>query len=96
LALLVFLIPGVNLTVFFVANGYLLGREYFEFAAMRHLPINEAKALRRKNGMTVFVGGLIIAGVMAIPLVNLLTPLFATAFMVHIYKRQIDHSSANR
>jgi CysZ protein len=37
-ALLLLLIPGVNLIAFFVANGYLLGREYFELAAMRYRP----------------------------------------------------------
>ena len=30
---------------------------------------------------------LMIAGLLAIPIANLLTPLFATAFMVHVYKR---------
>ena len=34
-ALLLFFIPGVNIGVFFVANAYLLGREYFELAAGR-------------------------------------------------------------
>ena len=35
LALVLLLVPGVNLVAFFVVNGYLLGREFFEFAAMR-------------------------------------------------------------
>jgi uncharacterized protein involved in cysteine biosynthesis len=35
----------------------------------------------------VFVGGLFIAGFVAIPIVNLATPLFGTAFMVHMHKR---------
>ena len=35
LALLLLLVPGVNLIAFFIVNGYLLGREFFEFAAMR-------------------------------------------------------------
>ena len=36
-ALFLLLIPGVNLIAFYLGNGYLLGREYFELAAMRHL-----------------------------------------------------------
>jgi CysZ protein len=30
---------------------------------------------------------LVMAAFVAIPIVNLLAPLFATAFMVHVYKR---------
>ena len=46
IALLLLLVPGVNIAAFFVVNGYLLGREFFEFAAMRHRSPDEAKALR--------------------------------------------------
>lgn len=87
LVLVLLLLPGVNLIAFFLANGYLLGREYFEFAAMRFLQPADAKRLRRENGTTVFLAGLIISGVLAVPILNLVTPLFATAFMVRVYKR---------
>jgi len=86
-ALLLLLVPGVNLVAFLAANGYLLGREYFELVALRHLPAKEAKRLREANRLQVFLGGLLIAALLAVPLVNLLTPLFATAFMVHLFKR---------
>ncbi|MCO5160875.1 MAG: sulfate transporter family protein [Mesorhizobium sp.] len=85
-ALFLLLIPGVNVAAFFVVNGYLLGREYFEFAAMRFRPEADAKTLRRRNGATVFLAGLVIAGFLAIPLLNLATPLFAAAMMVHLHK----------
>lgn len=85
--LILLLLPGINLIAFYIANGYLLGREYFELVAMRHHPINEAKALRRRHRFKVFLSGLVIAGLVSIPLVNLLAPLFATAFMTHQYKR---------
>ncbi len=86
IALLMLLIPGINFIAFFVVNGYLLGREFFEFAAMRFQPEDEAKALRARNATTVFLAGLVIAAFMAIPLLNLLTPLFAAAMMVHLHK----------
>lgn len=86
LALLMLLIPGVNLIAFFIVNGYLLGREFFEFAAMRFRGEEGAKAFREKHRITVFLGGLVIAAFLAIPLVNLLTPLFAAAMMVHLHK----------
>ena len=85
-ALLLLLVPGVNLVAFYIGNGYLLGREYFELAAMRHIAPAEARRLRKANRLTVFLSGLIIAGLASVPILNLVTPLFATAFMVRIYK----------
>jgi CysZ protein len=85
-ALLLLLVPGINIAAFFIVNGYLLGREFFEFAAMRFRSEAEAKALRRKFAGTVFLAGLVIAAFLAVPLLNLLTPLFAAAMMVHLHK----------
>lgn len=85
-ALMLLLVPGINIAAFFVVNGYLLGREFFEFAAMRFRPEDEARALRRKYAGTVFLAGLIIAAFLAVPLLNLVTPLFAAAMMVHLHK----------
>ncbi len=87
LVLVLLLLPGINLVAFFLANGYLLGREYFEFAAMRFHSPTEARRLRRENGTAVFLAGLIVAGVLAVPILNLVAPLFATALMVRVYKR---------
>ncbi len=86
-ALFLLLIPGINLVAFFVVNGYLLGREFFEFAATRFMPVQEAKRLRKARSGTVFMGGLVIAGVLAVPILNLITPIFATIFMMHLFKR---------
>lgn len=86
-ALVLLLVPGINLVAFFVGNGYLLGREFFEAAARRFYAREDARALRQANGGRVFLGGLVIALFMAIPILNLLTPMFATAFMVHVFKR---------
>jgi len=81
------LFAGIGLVIMFVAAGYLLGREYFLLAAMRFRSPDEAKALRREERVAVFMSGLLIAAFVAIPVVNLATPLFATAVMVHMYKR---------
>ncbi|WP_373456187.1 sulfate transporter family protein [Pseudovibrio sp. Alg231-02] len=85
-ALMLFFIPGIGQIAFLLVNGYLLGREYFEFVAMRFMSPQEAKAFRKSQGGTVFAAGLIVAFVLAIPIVNLITPLFATIFMVHVFK----------
>jgi CysZ protein len=81
------LFAGFGAVIFFLATAYILGREYFELAAMRFRPPAEAKILRKRNGMTVYVGGLFIAAFVMVPLVNLATPLFAMALMVHLHKR---------
>jgi CysZ protein len=78
---------GAGFLVFFLATAWLLGREYFELAAMRFRPPEEAKAMRRDNAATIFTAGLIIAAFVSIPIVNLATPLFGMAFMVHMHKR---------
>ncbi len=86
-ALPLVLFLGFGFLIFFVANGYLLGREYFEMAALRFTDRQSAAALRQRHGGRIFMAGLLIAGFMAVPLLNILTPLFATAFMVHMHKR---------
>jgi len=86
LALLLVLLPGINMMIFFLLNGFLLGREFFQFAAMRFASEDEVRALRKANEGVIFLGGMIIAGFMAIPLLNLATPIFAAALMVHVHK----------
>jgi len=81
------LLAGAGALIFFFATAYLQGRQYFELAAMRFHSPAEAKALRKHHGGTVFTAGMLIAAVVSIPIVNLVTPLFGTAFMVHLYKR---------
>ena len=62
-------------------------REYFLLAAMRFRPPDEAKAMRRAHRAQMFLAGLLIALFVSIPIVNLATPLFAMAMMVHMHKR---------
>ncbi|WP_372426876.1 sulfate transporter family protein [Salinarimonas chemoclinalis] len=86
-ALALLLVPVVNLAAFFLANAYLLSREYFELAANRHHPRAEAVALRKRHRGRVFLAGAVIAGFLLIPIVNLATPLFGVALMTHLHKR---------
>jgi CysZ protein len=85
--LLWFVIPVLNFAVFFVANAYLLSREFFEMAAMRFRSPEEARQLRQQNAVSVFFSGLVIAAIVSVPVLNLITPVFATAFMVRRHKR---------
>ena len=87
IALPLVLFVGFGLLIFLFANAYLLGREYFELAALRFHDRGQVRALRRRHGTKIFAAGLTIAGLLAVPIVNLLAPLFATALMVHLHKR---------
>jgi CysZ protein len=78
---------GIGVIALFLANAYLLGRQYFEFAAMRFRSPHEAKAMRKANAPYLFLAGMAIALFVSIPVVNLATPIFAMAYMVHIHKR---------
>ncbi|MBV9559186.1 MAG: sulfate transporter family protein [Bradyrhizobium sp.] len=80
-------VAGAGFIAFFIATAWLLGKQYFEFAAMRFRPAPEAKLMRRDNAATVFTAGMLIAAFVSIPVVNLATPLFGMALMVHLHKR---------
>ncbi|MGE0006931.1 MAG: sulfate transporter family protein [Parvibaculaceae bacterium] len=93
LAVLPMLFFGVGAIALLVANAYLLSREYFEMAAMRHMPSEEAQLLRRENSTRIFAAGFIPAVLALVPFVNLAVPLFSTSYFVHIFKR-LKRSSA--
>ena len=80
-------LPGISEFLTLLVNGWLLGREYFELAALRHMSRASAVALRRKNGGALFLAGLLIATMTALPFVDLVAPLFGTVLMVHLFKR---------
>ncbi len=80
------LVPGVNFFVFLGLNGYLFGREYFEVVALRRLDPVTVRAMRARFAGRVFTGGVAVAGLFAVPIVNLVAPVIATAFMVHLFE----------
>ena len=97
LALPFYLIPLFGLVVFYVVNGYLLGREYFDMVAMRRLDPASARALRRGERGQVFAAGLIATIMLSIPVLNLIAPIVATAAMVHLFeampgRRRVIHA----
>lgn len=71
--------------VFFGANGWLLGREFFQMAARRHLDTEAATALRRRNGAQVTLLGVLIAVALVVPVVNIAVPLLAAAAFTHLF-----------
>ena len=87
LALPLYLVPLLNLFVFYLLNGYLLGREYFELVAARRFDAKGVRRLRRRYRGQVMLAGVAIAFLLTVPIVNLVTPVVATGFMLHVFER---------
>ena len=78
---------GTGTVVLLFVNGYLTGRTFFELAALRHVHARDAKALRRKHRVRLFLGGALISFLAMIPFVNFFVPLFGAAMMTHEYNK---------
>ena len=71
--------------LFYGANGWLLGREFFHMAARRHLPAEGADALRRDRRGAVTALGISIALLLTVPLLNIVVPVLAAAAYTHLF-----------
>lgn len=71
--------------IFYIVNGYLLGREYFHLVALRRLPKAEAVALRRANKGRIWFMGVAMAVPLSIPIVNLVVPFVGVAAYTHLF-----------
>jgi CysZ protein len=80
-------VPGVAEIATIVANGWLLGREFFELASLRHLSRQQSDVLRRRHGGKIFAAGLLISILTVIPVLDLIAPFFGSALMAHLFKR---------
>ena len=88
LALIAYIFAGPLAPIlFWVVNGYLLGREYFSLAAERRLPKDQARQLRRANGGKIWLAGILMAAPLSVPLVNLLIPVLGAATFTHLFHR---------
>jgi uncharacterized protein involved in cysteine biosynthesis len=86
LALILYLPAGpLAPLLFWAVNGYLLGREYFTLAAMRHLGRAGARDLRRRHGGTIWLAGALMAAPLSLPVVNLLVPVLGAATFTHLF-----------
>ena len=77
--------------LFLLLNSYLLGREYFELVATRHMPQAEAKQMRGRHRDKTFVMGGAITLLFVVPGLNLLAPIIGAAAMTHMF-----HALRNR
>ncbi len=88
LALNILLLPlllagPLYVIAFYGMNGYLLSREYFELVAARRYDALTVEAIRKSRQKKLWIAGVGLTFLMTIPLVNLVAPIIATAFMVH-------------
>nr|WP_221235316.1 EI24 domain-containing protein [Yoonia ponticola] len=88
LALFIYaMLPFMSFAIFYGLNGYLLGREYFQIAAMRRLGREGAKELRKQHKGQIWLAGCLMAVPLSIPLVNLVIPILGAATFTHLFHR---------
>lgn len=81
------IVPPAAVFIFWGMNGFLLGREYFQLAAMRRVGRDAAKALRKKHIWTIWIAGILMAIPLSVPLLNLLIPILGAATFTHLFHR---------
>lgn len=93
LALPFLIFPPLYFLIAYGVNGYLLGREYYEMPALRRLQRPVAKQFYAAHRGQFTLGGVLIAILSTIPFVNLIAPIIATAFMVHLFESVVKLES---
>lgn len=86
LLLLLWFVPPAYPIGYFVVNGFLLGREYFELVALRRLTPATARVLRRRHQNELLLTGVAFTFLLTLPVANLVIPILATAVMVHRFE----------
>jgi uncharacterized protein involved in cysteine biosynthesis len=81
------ILPFAAIPIFFALNGYLLGREYFQLAAMRRIGRDGARDLRRRHVAEIWIAGCLMAVPLTIPLINLFVPILGAATFTHLFHR---------
>jgi uncharacterized protein involved in cysteine biosynthesis len=82
-----YLLPGLNLVIYYGLNGYLVGREYFELIALRRMDRRAARLLWRWRRGSLLLAGVAIAFLLSLPFVNLVAPVIGAAFLLHLFER---------
>ena len=81
------ILPLLAPFVFWANNGYLMGREYFQMAAMRRMPRAQAQELFQRHQGSIWTAGILMAIPMSIPLVGLFIPILGAATFTHQFER---------
>ncbi|WP_135501193.1 EI24 domain-containing protein [Roseovarius aestuariivivens] len=73
--------------IFWGLNGYLLGMEYFQLAAMRRIGRKNAKTMRKANRGLIWAAGALMAIPLTVPVLNLVIPILGAATFTHIFHK---------
>jgi uncharacterized protein involved in cysteine biosynthesis len=73
--------------IFYIVNGFLLGREYFQLVAMRRIGPRAANRLRKAHRWEIWFAGILMAIPLSVPGLNLLVPLLGVATFTHVFHR---------
>lgn len=79
-------LPVLNILVFLLVNGILLGREFYDLVSLRRLAPADATELRKRHRGRLFADGVLIAGLLAIPFIGWTMAVIAAAIMVHEFE----------
>lgn len=89
-----YFVPFLNVLVFYVLNGILLSREYYELVSLRRVDLPQAVSIRQRHRPRLFADGVIITLLLSIPFIGWTMAVIATAMMVHEFetltKKQIQ------
>ncbi|WP_033923230.1 EI24 domain-containing protein [Sphingomonas sp. 37zxx] len=83
---LALLVTGIGSAIlFFLVNGWLLGRDLGDMVAARHMPKAAMRDWRATTGVRRFMLGLVGTGLLVVPVANILAPVVAAAMATHWY-----------
>lgn len=88
IAMIAYLLAGpLAPLVFYALNGYLLGREYLELVAARHLGLSAGVRFRRRYWARAWGAGVLMAVPLTIPVMNIFIPVLGAATFTHQFHR---------
>ncbi|HYM03375.1 MAG TPA: EI24 domain-containing protein, partial [Stellaceae bacterium] len=91
-----YIVPGINFFIYYLLNGYFVGREYFELVALRRLDRDAARAMWRRHRGQFVLAGVVIAFLLSLPLLNLAAPVLAATFLLHMFEELRSSMTAER
>ena len=80
-----FFLAPINMIIFYILNGYLFGREYFELVTYRRLDPGMINQLKKSKKNQIFIFGVITTFLATLPIINLIAPVLGAATMVHLF-----------
>ncbi len=84
--LILFFAFGFGAILYYIVNGYLIGREFYELVAVRRLTPDDMRSLYKNYKGRITLFGVVFVFLMNVPILNLVAPVLAAAAMVHFFE----------